>query len=114
MRARSSSVPAKRSMRLPSASAISEEENSPLDFRNTAPAASRLPSTSGRRALSYRMSRTCCSRMGAFSSTTTISSSPSAKRRMICGSSGQARAIFSSRMPARSPRPRSASAWRVS
>ncbi len=53
------------------------------------PCSSRLPTTRGRTSRSYSASRTCSSTNERFSSTTTISSRPSANARTTSGSSGQ-------------------------
>ena len=70
------------------------------------PSGSRLPVTTGASAVPYSSDFTCSSRKARFSSTTTISVSPSANDRTIVGSSGQTSAGLRTRMPSASRSPK--------
>ena len=110
----------RRSSRVVMARATKTGVSSPVLGKSGTAFSSVLPVTRGRRAASVlKRSRTSwCSMKPRFSSTTRISSSPSANRHSFVGSSGHASPTLWSRMPSaaasRSFNPSSDSAWRTS
>ena len=90
----------------------------PADGNRGRPSSSLLPAMRGASGAAYNTSLSCVSISARFSSTTTMVSSPAAKRRAPSGSSGKGIATLYSRTPSRrapaSSMPRSSNACRTS